>query len=122
MTTLQAWTDMPWPCSVPLHPGMLEDIINNLLSVLRFSRRSLCSGLIGCRDSLIAFFHSEYVQGLLTTLESSYIDATGRVYYATGAAVGTAQGLCYAARHVAFLSDIEKCYVMRGSSTIAPVG
>ena len=101
---------------------MLEDIIKNLLSVLRFSRRSLCLGLLSCRDSLIACFQSGYIQGLLTILESSYINATERLYYATGAVVGTAQGLCLAARHVAFPSDIEKCYVMRRLSTRTPVG
>ena len=54
-------------------------------------------------DLIVSCYRSTLVQGLLIILENTYIDVTGKVYYASGAAVGTIEGLWLLARHAPLL-------------------
>ena len=71
---------------------VFSDCLNAGYSFLRFS---LAFG----GDLIVDCYRSILIQGLLIILEDTYIDVTGRVYYASGAAVGTAEGLWLIARH-----------------------
>ena len=55
--------------------------------------------VFGC-DLIVGCYRSFLVQTLLTILETACFDVTGKVYYASGAAVGTAEGLWLLTRHV----------------------
>ena len=67
----------------------------------------LCAGcsivhffiVLGC-DWIVGCYRSFFVQALLTILENACFDVTGKVYYVSGAVVGTAEGLWLIARHV----------------------
>ena len=86
---------------------MLLDLIQRCICILKPPCKWLLSCLSSCKDLFSACYHTEAYQQTITKLESSCIDATRRLYYATGAAVGTAEGLTYAARHAASASDLD---------------
>ena len=77
------------------------DILGAGCTLLRSSLSSWGDLIVGC-------YRLSLVQGLLTILENACFDVTGRVYYASGAVVGTAKGLWLVARHVPFLLPPQK--------------
>ena len=87
--------------------GMLLDLIQRCIPILKALCKWLLTCLSSCKDSFSACYHTEACQQTITKLENSCIDATRRLYYATGAAVGTAEGLTYAARHAASASYLN---------------
>lgn len=72
---------------------LLYTLLGAGCKVLLFFLASGCEVIVGCYRSFV-------VQALLTILENACFDVTGKVYYASGAAVGTAEGLWLVARHV----------------------
>ena len=70
---------------------------------LRAGRTVVLSALSFVGHLIIGFYQSALFQGLLKFLENAYIDFTGKVYYACGAAVGTVEGLWLVARHASSL-------------------
>lgn len=80
--------------------GMLGYVSKIFVDVLGAGCIFLRSSLSFGGDLIVGCYRSSLVQGLLTIVENVYIDVTGRVYYASGAAVGTVEGLWLVARHV----------------------
>ena len=87
--------------------GMLLDLIQCCISIFKAVCKWLLTCLSSCKNFLSACYHTEACRQTIKKLESACIDATRRFYYATGAAVGTAEGLTYAARHAASASDLN---------------
>ena len=86
---------------------MLLELIYRCIYILKALCKWLLSCLCSCKDFFTACYRTEAGQQTLTTLENSCITATRRLYSATGAAVGTAEGLTYAARHAAWASSLN---------------